>query len=291
MSCLLDSYSREALEEIVQQSTNFKQVLEKVGYKTSSGRNHDTLKKYIKLYEISTGHFTSPTTRIERNKENIFCKNSTAKQSTVRRWYIKENIPYKCVLCGQDGEWNGKNLVLQLDHINGDNKDHRLENLRWLCPNCHSQTSNFAGKGMSKPHMYCKNEKNYCVDCGAEIGRQSARCIKCSNKFRRLRDRPSPQELEKLIKENGFTGTGKIYDVVGNTIKKWCKGYDMPTNIRYYQPKVAKPKRATLPPKLSDDEVEYIKENYIPKDRKFGSRALGRKFGVSHDTILKAAKS
>ena len=49
MSCLLDSYSREALEEIVQQSTNFKQVLEKVGYKTSSGRNHDTLKKYINM--------------------------------------------------------------------------------------------------------------------------------------------------------------------------------------------------------------------------------------------------
>ena len=215
MSCLLDSYSREALEEIVQQSTNFKQVLEKVGYKTSSGRNHDTLKKYIKLYEISTDHFTSPTARIERNKENIFCKNSTAKQSTVRRWYIKENIPYKCVLCGQDGEWNGKNLVLQLDHINGDNKDHRLENLRWLCLNCHSQTSNFAGKGMSKPHMYCKNEKNYCVDCGAEIGCQSARCIKCSNKFRRLRDRPSPQELEKLIKQKSIiTGVPYVFSLV-----------------------------------------------------------------------------
>ncbi len=43
-------------------------------------------------------------------------------------------------------EWKGKPISLQLDHINGVNLDHRIENLRLLCPNCHSQTATFAGK-------------------------------------------------------------------------------------------------------------------------------------------------
>ena len=43
-------------------------------------------------------------------------------------------------------EWKGKSISLQLDHINGDKRDHRIENLRLLCPNCHSQTDSFAGR-------------------------------------------------------------------------------------------------------------------------------------------------
>lgn len=48
-------------------------------------------------------------------------------------------IPYQCE-CGLGPEWQGKPLTLQLDHINGDHQDDRLENLRFLCPNCHTQT-------------------------------------------------------------------------------------------------------------------------------------------------------
>jgi len=53
----------------------------------------------------------------------------------------------RCALCGNSGEWQGKPLTLQLDHANGRYDDNRLENLRWLCPNCHSQTETFAGRG------------------------------------------------------------------------------------------------------------------------------------------------
>lgn len=59
-------------------------------------------------------------------------------------------MEYKCACCGNTGEWNGRPLVLQLDHINGDNCDNRLENLRFLCPNCHSQTDTFAGRNCKK---------------------------------------------------------------------------------------------------------------------------------------------
>jgi hypothetical protein len=59
---------------------------------------------------------------------------------------IKEN---KCEICGIS-DWNGKQLNCELDHINGNPKDHRLENLRILCPNCHSQTDTFCGKNIKQ---------------------------------------------------------------------------------------------------------------------------------------------
>jgi 5-methylcytosine-specific restriction endonuclease McrA len=62
--------------------------------------------------------------------------------------YIRRHqlIKERCAWCGNDGTWQGKPLVLQLDHINGKPADNRIENLRWLCPNCHSQTPTFTNR-------------------------------------------------------------------------------------------------------------------------------------------------
>ena len=69
-----------------------------------------------------------------------------ATRASVRKTIIREKlIPYECSKCGIN-EWNGKMLSLHLDHINGVNNDHRLENLRFLCPNCHSQTETYTGR-------------------------------------------------------------------------------------------------------------------------------------------------
>ncbi|WP_436775473.1 HNH endonuclease signature motif containing protein [Yinghuangia sp. YIM S09857] len=55
----------------------------------------------------------------------------------------------KCVVCGIGAEWNGKPIILEVDHINGDWRDNRPDNLRYLCPNCHSQTDTFCGRNSS----------------------------------------------------------------------------------------------------------------------------------------------
>jgi 5-methylcytosine-specific restriction endonuclease McrA len=65
----------------------------------------------------------------------------------IRRYIIKHNLlPYVCVKCKNEGTWQGEELVLELDHINGDCLNNSLENLRWLCPNCHTQTPTWRGK-------------------------------------------------------------------------------------------------------------------------------------------------
>jgi hypothetical protein len=69
------------------------------------------------------------------------------KGEVLKRYILDANLmAYRCGNCLLGPEWNGHLLVLQIDHINGDATDSRLENLRLLCPNCHSQTETFAGR-------------------------------------------------------------------------------------------------------------------------------------------------
>lgn len=83
--------------------------------------------------------------------ETVFTVDSPYSWRTVRRTIRDlELLPDKCSECGQGGEWNGMPLVLQYDHINGVKTDQRLENLRTICPNCHTQTETFAGKNAQK---------------------------------------------------------------------------------------------------------------------------------------------
>jgi 5-methylcytosine-specific restriction endonuclease McrA len=78
--------------------------------------------------------------------EEIFTEESYYSNELVKQRIVKDNlIEYKCKNCGIDS-WLGETIVLDLDHINGNNRDNRLENLRFLCPNCHSQTDTYKGR-------------------------------------------------------------------------------------------------------------------------------------------------
>lgn len=121
----------------------------------NKGRNHNTVNDRIKELKINTSHF-NPLHRKKDAKyiislNDILVKNCKYSSSTARKKIKESGILGKhCgeCLCGEI--WNNKKLVLQVDHINGINNDNRIENLRLLCPNCHSQTKTFAGKNNKK---------------------------------------------------------------------------------------------------------------------------------------------
>ncbi len=233
---LLSQCSTEQLTQYVNSSTCYKQVLEKLGYRACSGSVQQLLRERLRVENISTEHFTASTGNkiTKRTFENTFCKDSTVDQKTLRKKYFQENYSeYKCSICGQEPIWQNKPLTLILDHINGINNDDRLENLRWVCPNCNQQLETTNGsniKRLRQAGILGKTKKYYCQDCGKELSSASAtRCAECASKVSRIVERPNREELKNLIRAKSFTSIGVQFGVADNTIRKWCKAENLPS--------------------------------------------------------------
>jgi hypothetical protein len=232
ISALVDNYSKEELEKIVNESFSMAEVISKLGYKTRNGSNDKTVKKRLEKYNISTNHFRNLRC-VERTPQNVFCINSTVTQSVLRRWFKRISDDSRCEICGQLKCWNNKDLTMILDHIDGDNHNNQLQNLRWICPNCNSQLPTFAGRNLNKRINYIpmkdrKAKKKICPVCNInEIHLESKMCIDCRNK-EKAKNIPPKEELEKLIYEKSFVAIGKIYGVSDNAVRKWCKKYGLP---------------------------------------------------------------
>lgn len=112
-------------------------------------RNSEGCKKAVK--EGRKGYTWNPNSAWSKGKsltsnEDIFTEHSRYSNELVKQRIVKDNLlEYRCTKCGIDS-WQGETIVLDLDHINGNNTDNRLINLRYLCPNCHSQTDTYKGR-------------------------------------------------------------------------------------------------------------------------------------------------
>ncbi|UNN00533.1 HNH endonuclease [Rhodococcus opacus] len=148
-------YTREVLEQAVAESTSYAGVMRYLGLKPAGG-THAHLSRQIKKFGIDTTHFTgSAHTKGKRARnrmswEEILVKrppgSARVKPHLLRRALIEAGVEYKCVLGGLGDDWCGLPLILHVDHIRGDPSDSRLEQVRFLCPNCHSQTATWAGR-------------------------------------------------------------------------------------------------------------------------------------------------
>lgn len=223
-------WAKEDFLNAVKSSVSISEILRKLGLKPR-GANYFTVKKFIREWNVDTSHMLGKAHLKGKKRENlpflplekVMIENSNYNRSNLKRRLIKENIlPNKCSICNQSTEWNNKNLVMILDHINGINNDNRIENLRLICPNCNSQQDTFCGR---------KNKKIYkCKDCGNNMFRASERCEKCSQIFRRKVVWPSYEQLKEDIKELSYTKIGKKYGVSDNAVRKWIKFYERQLN-------------------------------------------------------------
>lgn len=145
--------SDEQFREIVASSNTYSDCLRALGLGTKGGSSTDILKRRISELNCSIEHFgrRGPGCQAKYALIDILVENSTyANISSLKRRLVREGVlEYKCAVCGIN-EWLGQEISLQLDHINGVNNDHRAENLRFLCPNCHSQTDTYGGKNVNK---------------------------------------------------------------------------------------------------------------------------------------------
>lgn len=155
---VLWTIEKEQLQVIASRSNSIAEMLRNLGVFTQ-GANRNTLIRRMSEDQIDYSHMAFGLDSNKGRKfgehksaltnEETFIEGSSTTRAVVRKKLISRNlIPYKCQECGCADQWRGKKLSLVLDHINGISNDHRLINLRFLCPNCNSQTDTFCGRNI-----------------------------------------------------------------------------------------------------------------------------------------------
>lgn len=134
--------SDEAIIEAVPRASSIRNLIKILGFRYSGHRATKFKEKVIEL-KLDTTHFFKI-----RSFAEIFSYNE--KKPHLATWLIKAGRKYQCEICGQDKLWQGKKITLHVDHINGSKNDHRFENLRFLCPNCHAQTPTYSWKNVRR---------------------------------------------------------------------------------------------------------------------------------------------
>ena len=229
--------SDEEFKKIIAEADSYSDCLRALGLGTKGGSSTDILKRRIAELNCDISHFYSKSQIVAPNVkytlDEILVENSDYNSITkLKNRLIKEHkLEYKCACCGLT-TWLNKPITLQLHHINGQHNDHRLENLEFLCPNCHAQTDTYSGKNQS----HIQKKVYYCPDCGAIVSEKGVRCLNCARyNSRKIKDRPSREELKLLLQQLPFVQIGAKYGVSDNAIRRWCKSYGLPSTAKEKQ--------------------------------------------------------
>ena len=221
------TWNDEQLIQAVKKTTSYKEVLD--WFKIISSKS---LYERIKELKLDTSHWFRKQSKPRTNKfslETVLTVNSIYPYTAgLKKRLLKNQIlENKCYECGLSS-WKDKPITLQLDHINGINNDNRIDNLRILCPNCHSQTETYSGKNSSKERRKCKELLRYACPYCNRLTQDSKRgaCRKCMVKNQLgiyQRKISNKQEQEIKTKHSNGMSLSKLaiqYNVSRDTITK-----------------------------------------------------------------------
>lgn len=145
-------YSEEEWKEIVAESTSIADVCRKCGWQPR-GANYQVVRQYNKDYNVDTTHFVGKNNNLNnahnyyhRTLDELLQIDSRASTRVLKKRLITAGLKQNCCeRCGLS-EWMGEQIPIEVHHINGNHFDNRLENLQFLCPNCHALTDNYKNK-------------------------------------------------------------------------------------------------------------------------------------------------
>lgn len=210
--------SDEDFTKLIRGCLNTSEVLFKLGY-TVNGNSwaFSTVRRRMSDLGLSVKDFRGREAIVEHiettkvKPENLFYNGSKHNRVTIRRYIMAHNLlPYKCAICGTT-KWQGKTLSLELDHINGINNDNRLENLRFLCPNCHSQTSTYGAKN------HQPTESHY--EVSKELTKLIVKEYVKTHSMKKVAYKYGIHlnAVKQVIKDEGFTRSNQWYVIVKNS--------------------------------------------------------------------------
>lgn len=273
MASKLYDYTPDELQELLDKSNSYSDFLRHIGLNPKGG-NPKTLKKIIEEYDLDE-------TKLNENRHNLYvkCAECTSKS---RKSYSLEDIlngkypnyqsgklltrlieagykERKCEKCGIT-EWMGKELVFHLHHKDGKHNNNKFDNLEILCPNCHSQTDNFAGKSnrknttskiisdkhgepkVSREEIFKIMETNS-YNSAADLLGVDKETVSRWHKYYTNKERekgnmiigsdkaPLREELKEKIRTMSFVQIGKEYNVSDNAVRRWCDTYGLPRHV------------------------------------------------------------
>jgi hypothetical protein len=246
-------YTKELLTQAVRSAESIAEILRFLGLRPAGG-SYTHIQQLIKRYEIDTSHLVGqgaaswgrhgrlPPSYKAPHEILVLGRDLTRLHSgsILKAKLIETGREMKCSVCEMLPVWQGKPIRLEIDHINGKAWDNRPDNLRFICPNCHTQTATDGAGGAALktrrrqlPRVPRPKPSPRLCACGTHIQRKSKTCVKCSPHLTKAQW-PANEDLARMVWETPPNVIAKCLGVSGNAIIHRCKKRSIPCPPRGY---------------------------------------------------------